>query len=470
MRYSETIKGFAENCRKGYLTDLAELIAIPSVSEEKFEASDDAPFGTHCVRALEKMMELCRRYGLRTRTIGNVIGIAEYGEGERELDIVSHLDVQPAGPGWVTDPFTMTADGDTLYGRGVSDDKGPALASLYAVRALIENGIMLNKTVRLVFGTGEEYAMLDMPYYTNAEPFPPFMFTPDHCYPIVNTKKAASMVAFSAVYEPCGTGCRVISVSGGENRGAVPENCTAAVAGISEEVLKTAIEKASQRTGLPFTYEEKEGIFTLTSKGVSTHAIKADKGKNAVTAMLELVCSLPLAECNAHQLIKKFSELFPHGDVAGREAGLYLCDELSGGSLYNLGIFRFEEGKLTAHIRCTLPYSTQAEPFNKLIAAAAERTGVNVDRCSFDPGKHIPLDDPYIEKLLKSYEHHYGEKAYGLAMGGGCYAHCFPHGVAFGCEPYGEDTRMHGAQEFVKLDVMLKSIAVFAQSIFEICG
>ncbi len=159
MRHSETIKEFAQNCRDEYLADLAELIAIPSVSEEKFEASDEAPFGTYCVRALEKMMELCRSYGLRTRMIGNVIGIAEYGEGERELDIVSHLDVQPAGPGWITDPFTMTVDDDTLYGRGVSDDKGPALAALYAVRALIENGIKLKKTVRLVFGTGEEYAV-----------------------------------------------------------------------------------------------------------------------------------------------------------------------------------------------------------------------------------------------------------------------------------------------------------------------
>ena len=470
MRHSEQIKAFAENCRSEYLNDLAELIAIPSVSEEKFEASEQAPFGTHCVHALEKMMELCGRYGLRTRTIDNVIGIAEYGEGERELDIVSHLDVQPAGPGWVTDPFTMTVDGDTLYGRGVSDDKGPALASLYAVRALIENGIKLNKTVRLVFGTGEEYAMQDIPFYTNAEPFPPFMFTPDHCFPIVNTKKASSMLAFSASFAQCENGCTVVSVSGGENRGAVPEDCTAVVRGLTENELKEAIAEAEKKTGLPFAFEEEDGSFVIHSKGVSTHAIKADQGKNAVTAMLQLVCSLPLAESEAHELLKRFSALFPHGGVEGRSAGLYLSDEISGGSLYNLGIFRFGGGKLEAHIRCTLPYSTEEQPFKKLIAETAEKAGLNVDRCSFSPGQHIPLDDPYIEKLLRSYELHYGEKAYGIAMGGGCYAHCFPHGVAFGCEPYGMDTRMHGAQEFVKLDVMERSIAVFAQSIFEICG
>ena len=81
MRYSDKIATYVREHRQAYLDDLAALIAIPGVSEEQFQVSDQAPFGAHCLEALEKMMELCGRYGLPTRTIGNAIGITEYGEG-----------------------------------------------------------------------------------------------------------------------------------------------------------------------------------------------------------------------------------------------------------------------------------------------------------------------------------------------------------------------------------------------------
>ena len=37
-----------------------------------------------------------------------------------------------AGPGWNTDPFSMGRREGWLLGRGVIDDKGPAVLSLYA--------------------------------------------------------------------------------------------------------------------------------------------------------------------------------------------------------------------------------------------------------------------------------------------------------------------------------------------------
>ena len=88
--------------------------------------------------------------------------------------------MQPAGPGWETDPFVLAISGDKAFGRGVSDNKGPALATLYAVRGLKEIGVPV-KTLRLVFGTGEE-PIADIRYYTESEPLPPFMFTSDHKY------------------------------------------------------------------------------------------------------------------------------------------------------------------------------------------------------------------------------------------------------------------------------------------------
>ena len=471
MRHSDEIAAYAQSCRQAYLDDLSELIAIPSVSEELFQASDQAPFGLHCVEALEKMMELCGRYGLPTRTIGNVIGIAEYGEGPRELDIVAHLDVQPAGPGWTTPPFALTIDGDTAYGRGASDDKGPALAALYAVRALKDLGIPLRKKVRLVFGTGEEYGISDIHYYTDKEAPPPFMFTPDHTFPVVNGSKASYTARLSAAFEPMGgDGAAVLHVKGGDNRGAVPGICTAQVRGAPRPLMEQAVKDARMRTGLPITLEENDGMYTLVSRGVSTHAVKADQGKSALTAMLELLCHLPFGNTRGHCLLRRFAEMFPHGDVAGRESGLFMEDTLSGGSLYNVGIFRYQPDGLEAQLRVTLPVTAKEEQFVPLFLERASRAGLRVDQGHFSSGRYVPLDDPYLKKLLASYTCHTGQEAYGIIAGGGSYASYFPRGVAFGCEPDGVDTRMHGAQEFVSIENMLRSIAIFAQAILEICG
>ena len=105
---------------------LRELVAIPSVQGE---ASEGKPFGEEPARALVTMLEKCREYGFNVENVENYAGSADFDESEPALAILSHLDIVPAGSGWTTDPFTLTADGDKLIGRGAIDDKGPAVAS-----------------------------------------------------------------------------------------------------------------------------------------------------------------------------------------------------------------------------------------------------------------------------------------------------------------------------------------------------
>lgn len=469
MQYQNEISAFVHAHREEYLADLRELIAIPSVSEELVGATEEMPFGCYSAEALDKMLALCRRYGLATRTIGRVIGIAEFGTGERELDIVAHLDVQPAGAGWETEPFALTLRGNIAYGRGVSDDKGPALAALYAVRALRELGLTLGKKVRLVFGTGEEYAIQDIHYYTDVESAPPFMFTPDHTFPVVNTHKACYTCTFSKTLAERAAG-GVLSLVSGDNRGAVPAESTMLLRGVEMAALNAAVDRVSARTGLSFSIVPRGEAIEVGCVGVSTHAVKADHGKSALTAMLALAAELPLPDTEGSRALCRLAELFPHGDVAGRACGLYREDEASGGSLYNIGIFRYDGQTLFAQQRATLPASCTEEEFPAFFRGALEKEGFSVTDDSFSAGRHIPLTDPYVEKLLRSYECHTGEKAFGIAAGGGCYADYFPHGVAFGCEPYGVDTRMHGAQEWVSVEHMMKTVCVYAQSILAICG
>lgn len=68
------------------------------------------------------------------------------------------MDVVPAGDenNWETKPFDPTIKDGWLVGRGSQDDKGPSIAAMYAVKALIDAGVEFKTRIRFIFGTDEE--------------------------------------------------------------------------------------------------------------------------------------------------------------------------------------------------------------------------------------------------------------------------------------------------------------------------
>ncbi len=90
------------------------------------------------------------------------------------LGILGHLDVVPPGKleDWEHDPFDPFEKDGMLYGRGTQDDKGPLLASLFAVKALMDAGVKFNKRVRFIFGTDEETLWRCINRYNEKEEIP----------------------------------------------------------------------------------------------------------------------------------------------------------------------------------------------------------------------------------------------------------------------------------------------------------
>ncbi len=76
-----------------------------------------------------------------------------------------------------------------LYGRGTQDDKGPLLASLFAVKALLDAGVKFNKRVRFIFGTDEETLWRCINRYKEKEETPTLGFSPDARFPLIYAEK-----------------------------------------------------------------------------------------------------------------------------------------------------------------------------------------------------------------------------------------------------------------------------------------
>jgi acetylornithine deacetylase/succinyl-diaminopimelate desuccinylase-like protein len=78
----------------------------------------------------------------------------------------------PPDLGWQSDPFKMTIKNGRVYGRGSSDNKGPALACYYAALALKKAGFVPRKKITFIIGTDEETDWVGMKYYLQKRPAP----------------------------------------------------------------------------------------------------------------------------------------------------------------------------------------------------------------------------------------------------------------------------------------------------------
>jgi len=179
------------------LQSIIEVVNIPSV---KSEAKQDAPFGENPRKALLKALDIAKDLGFKTKNIDNYIGYAEYGEGEDYIGVLGHLDVVDVGEGWKSPPFNAEIRNEKIYGRGVLDNKGPIMSSLFALYAIKQSNLNINKKIRIIFGTDEESGFSDIPYYLKHEKPPIMGFTPDCKYPVVYGERGRANILFTIKY------------------------------------------------------------------------------------------------------------------------------------------------------------------------------------------------------------------------------------------------------------------------------
>ncbi|MEG0804731.1 MAG: M20/M25/M40 family metallo-hydrolase, partial [Pygmaiobacter sp.] len=112
--------------------NIRRLVEINSV---RGDALPGAPFGAGPRRALEEARTLARELGLCAELCADAMCVACVpGSGAQTVGIIAHLDVVPEGNGWASPPFSLLEKEGYLIGRGVADDKGPAVLALYAAK------------------------------------------------------------------------------------------------------------------------------------------------------------------------------------------------------------------------------------------------------------------------------------------------------------------------------------------------
>lgn len=460
----EKINQWIDEHQRELIQDIKDFCAIPSV---RGEAKEGMPFGEGPYRSLHFALELCKKYGFETKNYDNYVGAADFDSSlPRTLDILAHTDVVPAGEGWtVTEPFKVVEKDGRLYGRGTSDDKGPLLCALYAMRALKESGVSLKKGVRMIVGADEECGSSDIEKYYEQEPEAEMTFSPDGEFPLINIEKGQFKGTLKKSYTE-ESSVRLLSMKAGVAVNAVPQKAVVKVAGIDEAIIREAAAKVEKDCSVSVELDAD----TITVIGTSAHASTPESGRNAGIAALYLITQLPFPESELTESVKAVLKLFPYGVTDGSGLGIKMSDAESHDLSCTLDMFSIENGEMEFQFDSRVPIIGNKENCEDIARRNIEEAGFCFETPGMIPPHAVPGDSDFVKTLLHSYELVTGLKGECLAIGGGTYVHELKNGVAFGAILPDIDTRMHGADEFFDIDNILIATKVFAEAILELCS
>src|ERR1044072_6579871 len=152
----DSLLSFANSHREEFETLLQSFVETPTVSVDPGHAEDIR-------KGVDLTVATIQRYGGKVEVYkaekGNPVIHAVFGNDNKRptVTVYNHIDVQPASKEtepWDTEPFVFTKKGDTCYGRGTTDDKGPALSALFGARAAMEASVPVN--IRFLWEFEEE--------------------------------------------------------------------------------------------------------------------------------------------------------------------------------------------------------------------------------------------------------------------------------------------------------------------------
>src|ERR671918_491734 len=152
----DNLLSFAESHREEFESLLRRFVETPTVSVDPNHLDDIR-------KGVELTVETIEGYGGKVEIYraekGNPVIHSVFGNDSSlpTVTVYNHIDVQPASKEtepWETEPFVFTKKGDTYYGRGTTDDKGPALSALFGARAAIEANVPVN--IRFLWEFEEE--------------------------------------------------------------------------------------------------------------------------------------------------------------------------------------------------------------------------------------------------------------------------------------------------------------------------
>ena len=465
----EQVEAYVDEVWEDIVEDIRSLVKIDSV-EDLSAAEPGKPWGPAAYEALAKGLEIAGRLGLDAHDCEGYIGYADLpGASKTQVATIAHTDIVPCGLGWTVPALDVTRRDGYLLGRGVLDDKGPFVLSLYAAhffkRQVERTGEPLPYTLRCIVGNNEETAMADVAWYLKHFDAPAFCFSPDGDFPLICGEKGIFHGLFRTNAPVAGKGSTLVEIDGGTVANAIPSLATALVREDGAGFLLTRCTQGIESQAVD------DGLVKVSAHGIGGHASLPEGTDNAIGKLVRLMLqgeeSLGLSELVAFlQMVEQLTRTYD-----GSTLGIDSRDEVFGALTLNAGVIRtLEDGSCTITIDVRYPTSIALADIIAAFEALAARYG-----CTFEAGMakdpfYMDPSLPEIQTLLGTYNEYMGTEQEAFVIGGGTYARLFPRACAFGPhDPSITDPDWvgieHGPDEGVSEEVLRRALKIYIVSI-----
>ena len=436
---------------------LQENLRIPSVQGD---AAPHAPYGAEVRRSLEHVLSAAEALGFRTENVDNHLGWCEYGEGDEMIAVLGHLDVVPVGDGWTVAPYGAEISDGKIWGRGTTDDKGPTIASLFALAALRDSGLPISRRIRLLFGCNEETGSADVRYYlAKGGEIPVMGFTPDGEYPVINGEKGLINEGYTCKFTQSGP-LFLKKLVGGTAHNIVPHYAYADFA--CEAPLADEIA-AKYAEGI--TVKRTDDGILVEAEGVSAHGGTPWEGVNANGRLVQFLAQLPI-KGGLGVAIRFLAEKLGL-EYDGKSLGIAMEDELSGILTNNFGVVTATEDTMDVKLNYRYPVTKTFEMCQPIVEKAFNEAGFTLTSKTYKNRLYVPAESELIQRLMKVYVDATGDvDAKPKSIGGGTYAKMLPNVVAFGPIFPGDEVREHKPDEFMEVSRLLDNANILAEAMY----
>ncbi len=440
-----------QHYREDLIENLKKFVAINSVYDET-TANKSNPFGKGVSEALNFIAKLAQKDGFNVTNYANKVVEITCGEG-KNVTILAHADVVPAGTGWNQDPFEVVDHGDRLTGRGVADDKGPLLAAYYAMKAIRDNHMQGDYQIRFIVGGNEESGSAGVEYYfkTLKKPQPDFGFSPDAEYPLIFAEKG--IINFEVKKKVI---CKHLhSIKGGVAANSVIEKCVV-VLDSDDDFIKYVVDN---HFDVDYEADDKDH-YIVTFHGKAAHGATPEEGVNAGMLALK-ACAKYFTNKDLLDVYTKYSNMQGYGLEA------YGISEEMGHNTLNVGLINYEDNQFSMTVNFRYVDTCKPEQLKASIKSVSKPFAVEF--LGESKLLYYPKDSVLVSTLLKVYQEEVGDnREEPKAIGGGTYAKEADNIVAFGMEFPGWNSYMHSPGEQVRKSDLFKSISIYARAIAEL--
>lgn len=479
MEYLKLIEEYKDEMIK----TLQELISIKSVVEPALNDSEDGflPFGKGVHDCFKYMLAKASADGFDIENVDNYGGHIEFGgyvlddAGEiigtntEIVGILAHLDVVPEGSDWKYDPFSGEIADGKMFGRGASDNKGPLIASYYAMKALKDSGIIPGKKIRLILGLDEETNWDGMKHYFSKEKSPDLGFTPDADFPVIHGEKGILVFELAKkIGKTTNKGLELRTVTGGNAANMVVDSARAIFRCDNYDSAREIVAKYKAETGHKINVKGMGKSLEITSHGISSHGARPEKGLNAISIMMELLGKMPIVNEDMIEFIEFYNNHIGF-ELDGTKIGCGISDEVSGNLIFNVGTVNIdsEAGRLVINVR--YPVTANEEDVYSSIMPILNMHNFGIIRLKNQDPIYFPEDYPMVEILMDIYREQTGDlNSKPIIIGGGTYARATNNVVAFGATFPGEEEVAHQKNEYISIDSLMRASKIYAEAIYKL--